>query len=196
MRHVVFSPSDRCKLTLDANTLNTKLQLSASARTVRFVDEEQPYPDHPDRFEWWPQVLCRHGLTGRCYWEVEVEGRVFVSVSYRSIRRKGDDGPCEFGKNNHSWRLNCYEGRYSVCHNSTITSIPSPSSSSHSHRVAVYVDWPAGVLSFYSVGTDSLIHLKTFNTTFTEPLLRLLVLVWLLSLSVFPVGEQALVPVV
>uniref|UniRef100_H3BXT5 B30.2/SPRY domain-containing protein n=1 Tax=Tetraodon nigroviridis TaxID=99883 RepID=H3BXT5_TETNG len=149
-----------CELTLDTNTLNRKLQLSDGARTVRFVETEQPYPDHPDRFQWWPQVLCSNGLTGRSYWEVACEGRAFVAVSYPSIRRAGEDGHCEFGENDHSWRLNCYGGRYSVCHNSTTTSI----------RVAVYVDWPAGLLSFYIVGADSLIHLKTFNTTFSEPL--------------------------
>ena len=27
-----------------------------------------------------PQVLCREGLTGRCYWEVEWEGRVNIGV--------------------------------------------------------------------------------------------------------------------
>lgn len=43
-------------------------------------------------------------------------------------------------------------------------------SSSSSHRVAVYVDWPAGLLPFYIVGTDSLHLLRTFSTTFTEPL--------------------------
>ncbi|TKS66028.1 Neoverrucotoxin subunit alpha [Collichthys lucidus] len=39
-----------------------------------------------------------------------------------------------------------------------------------SHRVAVYVDCPAGSLSFYRVSSDTLIHLHTFNTTFTQPL--------------------------
>ncbi|KAI3363944.1 hypothetical protein L3Q82_001522 [Scortum barcoo] len=38
------------------------------------------------------------------------------------------------------------------------------------YRVAVYVDCPAGTLSFYRVSSDTLIHLHTFNTTFTEPL--------------------------
>ncbi|AWP00600.1 putative NACHT LRR and PYD domains-containing protein 12-like [Scophthalmus maximus] len=37
-------------------------------------------------------------------------------------------------------------------------------------RVGVYVDHPAGSLSFYSVSSDSMIHLHTFRTTFTEPL--------------------------
>ncbi|KAM9339617.1 NLR family CARD domain-containing protein 3-like [Symphorus nematophorus] len=35
---------------------------------------------------------------------------------------------------------------------------------------AVYVDCAAGSLSFYRVSSDKLIHLHTFNTTFTEPL--------------------------
>ncbi|XP_028456305.1 tripartite motif-containing protein 16 [Perca flavescens] len=37
-------------------------------------------------------------------------------------------------------------------------------------RVGVYVDCPAGTLSFYRVSSVSLIHLYTFNTTFTQPL--------------------------
>ncbi|XP_044059929.1 NACHT, LRR and PYD domains-containing protein 12-like isoform X3 [Siniperca chuatsi] len=46
----------------------------------------------------------------------------------------------------------------------------SSSSSTDSHRVAVYVDCPAGTLSFYRLCFGRLIHLHTFNTTFTEPL--------------------------
>ncbi|KAM9334252.1 uncharacterized protein ABDE67_021985 [Symphorus nematophorus] len=159
-----------CELTLDTNTVNRKMELSDSNRKLTFVEEEQSYPDHPDRFDWWPQVLCSNGVTGRCYWEVEWSGRVFIAVSYRGIRRRGDCADCEFGENDQSWRLNCYGGRYSVCHNNTTTSITSSSSSSLSNRVAVYVDCPAGTLSFYSVSSDTLIHLHTFNTTFTEPL--------------------------
>ncbi|KAM6893976.1 NLR family CARD domain-containing protein 3-like [Xenentodon cancila] len=71
--------------------------------------------------------------------------------------------------NDHSWSLNCFgDGRYYVWHNDRVTF--SSSSSSFSDRVAVYVDVPAGTLSFYSVSSDRLIHLYTFNTTFTEPL--------------------------
>ncbi|KAJ8362293.1 hypothetical protein AAFF_G00384680 [Aldrovandia affinis] len=36
--------------------------------------------------------------------------------------------------------------------------------------VGVFLDWPAGTLSFYSVSSDTLTHLHTFHTTFTEPL--------------------------
>uniref|UniRef100_G3N705 B30.2/SPRY domain-containing protein n=1 Tax=Gasterosteus aculeatus TaxID=69293 RepID=G3N705_GASAC len=65
--------------------------------------------------------------------------------------------------------MSCSDGGYSVCHNKTRTPITSSSSSS-SGRVSVYVDCPAGSLSFYRVSSDTLIHLHTFSTTFTEPL--------------------------
>uniref|UniRef100_G3Q1T9 B30.2/SPRY domain-containing protein n=1 Tax=Gasterosteus aculeatus TaxID=69293 RepID=G3Q1T9_GASAC len=133
--------------------------------------ENQSHPDHPDRFDYWDQLLCRTGLTGRCYWEVEWRGRVDVSVSYRGIRRKGDSLDCVFGHNDQSWSLRCSDEGYFVRHNNTVTDITSSSSSSSSSgRVAVYVDCPAGSLSFYRVSSDTLIHLHTFSTTFTEPL--------------------------
>ncbi|XP_023250102.1 NACHT, LRR and PYD domains-containing protein 12-like [Seriola lalandi dorsalis] len=164
---VLFSPSDSCELELDENTVNRKLRLSDGNRTVTFATEVQSYPDHPDRFNIWSQLLCRTVLTGRCYWEVEWRGLVHISVSYRGIRRKGGSDDCWFGGNDQSWSLRCSDVHgYSVWHNNRKTSI---SSSSVSHRVAVYVDCPSGFLSFYRV-SDSLIHLHTFNTTFTEPL--------------------------
>uniref|UniRef100_A0A3P8PX47 NACHT domain-containing protein n=1 Tax=Astatotilapia calliptera TaxID=8154 RepID=A0A3P8PX47_ASTCA len=85
-----------CQLTIDTNTVNTKLQLSDNNRKVTRVEEVQSYPDHPDRFDVY-QLLCRNGLTGRCYWEVEWRGDVYISVSYRSIRRKGGSDDCLFG---------------------------------------------------------------------------------------------------
>ncbi|KAM4599565.1 protein NLRC3-like [Fundulus diaphanus] len=155
-----------CQLTIDTNTVSRNLKLFEDNRKVTCVKELQSYPDHPDRFVDAPQLLCRTGLTGRCYWEVEWRGGVYISVSYRRIRRKGN---CLFGWNDQSWSLKCSDDDgYSVWHNNRKTSI---SSSSVSNRVAVYVDCPAGILSFYRVSSDSLIHLHTFNTTFTEPLL-------------------------
>ncbi|CAI5657227.1 unnamed protein product [Oreochromis niloticus] len=160
-----------CQLTIDTNTVHTNLKLSDNNREVTHVEEIQSYPDHPDRFDYWPQLLCRNGLTGRCYWEVEWRGGVYISVSYRRIRRKGDSKDCWFGYNDQSWSLICYDdGPHSVWHNNRGTSISSSSSSSVSNRVAVYVDCPAGILSFYRVFSDTLIHIYTFNTTFTETL--------------------------
>ncbi|KAM6933570.1 protein NLRC3-like [Xenentodon cancila] len=157
-----------CQLSIDTNTVYKRIKLSDNNRKMTHVMENQSYPDHPDRFDSWCQLLCREVLTGRCYWEVEWSGGVCISVSYRRIRRKGKSGDCVFGRNDHSWSLFCSDdGWNSVRHNNRETS-PS-SSSSVSDRVAVYVDVPAGTLSFYSVSSDRLIHLHTFNSTFTEP---------------------------
>ncbi|KAM3585550.1 uncharacterized protein V6R79_020722 [Siganus canaliculatus] len=155
-----------CQLTLDTNTVNRKLQLSNNNRTVTYVKEDQSYPDHPDRFDSWPQLLCTTGLTGRCYWEVEWTGWVHISVSYRGISRKGTREDCTLGQNVQSWSLECGDGFHSVWHNKRRTF----SSSYSSGRVGVYVDCPGGTLSFYKVSSDSLVHIYTFNTKFTEPL--------------------------
>ncbi|XP_058468815.1 NLR family CARD domain-containing protein 3-like [Solea solea] len=163
---VSLSSSDSCELELDTNTMSRELKLSDDNRKVTGVREDQSYPDHPDRFEFFHQLLCRPGLTGRCYWEVEWRGDVNISLSYRGIKRKGNSSDCWFGCNDQSWSLSCSDvHRNSVFHCGTQTSIMS----SVSHRVSVYVDCPAGTLSFYSVSSDSLIHLHTFRTTFTEP---------------------------
>uniref|UniRef100_A0A671TXY4 B30.2/SPRY domain-containing protein n=1 Tax=Sparus aurata TaxID=8175 RepID=A0A671TXY4_SPAAU len=160
-----------CELTVDTNTVNKDLKLSDNNKKVTYVKEEQPYPDHPDRFDPWSQLLCRTGLTGRCYWEVEWSGWVYIAVTYRGISRRGVRTDCVFGKNDQSWSLFCSDDHgYSVLHNNRQTVPLSSSSSSSSGRVAVYVDCPAGTLSFYRISSDSLIHLHTFNTTFTEPL--------------------------
>ncbi|XP_022605819.1 protein NLRC3-like [Seriola dumerili] len=163
-----------CELTFNLNTVNAKLELSDNNRKVTYMTEKQPYPDHPDRFDHWPQLLCTTGLTGRCYWEVEWRGDVYISVSYRGISRRGKRKDCVFGRNDQSFSLYCSdEHDYSVWHNNVQTAIPSSSSSSSSSvsdRAAVYVDCPAGTLSFCRVSSDSQIHLHTYNTTFTEPL--------------------------
>ncbi|CAL8235881.1 unnamed protein product [Arctogadus glacialis] len=60
---------DACELTLDPNTAHRRLSLSEDNRKVTRVREDQSYPDHPERFDSWRQVLGREALTGRCYWE-------------------------------------------------------------------------------------------------------------------------------
>uniref|UniRef100_A0AAR2LZB5 B30.2/SPRY domain-containing protein n=1 Tax=Pygocentrus nattereri TaxID=42514 RepID=A0AAR2LZB5_PYGNA len=156
-----------CDFTLDPNTAHSLLSLSDGNRKVKCV-RSQSYPDHPERFDYWEQVLCRESLIGRCYWEAEWSGTVHIAVTYKSIRRKGDSEDCGFGWNEMSWILSCSDDSYSVCHNNNETELSARPSS---ERVGVYVDCPAGSLSFYSVSDDqTLTHLHTFSTTFTEPL--------------------------
>ena len=76
------------------------------------VEEDQSHPDHPERFDRWEQVLCREGLTGRCYWEVEWRGHVAIGVTYRGITRRGAGVDSLLGYNNKSWSLYCHDGGY------------------------------------------------------------------------------------
>ncbi|XP_058611186.1 NACHT, LRR and PYD domains-containing protein 12-like isoform X2 [Onychostoma macrolepis] len=158
-----------CDLILDPNTAHTQLILSDENRKMTRVPEHQLYPDHPERFDTWCQVICGQSLPGRCYWEAEWDGvGTEISVTYKGIRRKGGSD-CRFGYNNKSWSLFCTANGFTVWHNNNGTDISVPSHPSK--RVGVYVDWSVGTLSFYSVSdTHTLTHLHTFNTTFTEPL--------------------------
>ncbi|XP_028820885.1 stonustoxin subunit beta-like, partial [Denticeps clupeoides] len=159
-------PSDSHHFTLDPNTANKHLHLSEEDRRVMYSEEEQSYPDHPERFDMWYQVLSREGVSGRCYWEVEWSGDVSISVSYKSINRKGQDNDSVFGCNHQSWTLFCSTSRSSFYHNNNETELPQDYISS---RIGVYVDHRAGTLSFYSV-SDTLTLLYRVQTTFTQPL--------------------------
>ncbi|XP_028996609.1 NLR family CARD domain-containing protein 3-like [Betta splendens] len=159
-----------CELELDPNTAHRNLKLCDSRRKVTAVKEEQPYPEHPERFDhccW--QLLCSQGLTGRCYWEVEVEGSVVIAVTYKRIGRRGKSADCRLGWSDQCWSLVRTDQYYSLWHNKREKRVLLPYYEPASSRVAVFVDCPAGILSFFSVSSNNLNHLHTFSTTFTEP---------------------------
>ncbi|XP_049328025.1 NACHT, LRR and PYD domains-containing protein 3-like [Astyanax mexicanus] len=163
-----------CDFTLDPNTAHRYLSLSEENRMVENKEELQSYPDHPERFDGWYQVLSRESVTGRCYWEAEWSGGAAVALSYKTISRKGGGSDCQFGGNINSWRLFCSDNSYSVLHKENRTDLPPPPSGCR--KVGVYVDCPSGILSFYNVSTDThtlshtLTHIHTFYATFTQPL--------------------------
>ncbi|XP_026157822.1 NACHT, LRR and PYD domains-containing protein 12-like [Mastacembelus armatus] len=159
-----------CELTLDPNTAHKNVVLSENLRKVILSPEKQQYADHPDRFDWCYQLLCTAGLAARCYWEVDWEGGVDIGVTYRSLRRRGARDGSRLGWNEKSWSVEFTDQCHYAWHNNIRTALLTPPSSL-SHRVGVYLDWAAGTLSFYSVSSDTLIHLYTFCCTFTEPVL-------------------------
>ncbi|XP_034089612.1 tripartite motif-containing protein 16-like [Gymnodraco acuticeps] len=159
------------EVTLDPNTAETHLLLSEGSRKATFMKQQQSYSSHPDRFTGgYPQVLSRESLTGRCYWEVEWRGGrffgrgVFVAVAYKNISRAG--GESLFGLNDKSWSLDCNQNSYSFRYNRIKTPVSGPPSS----RVGVYLDHRAGILSFYSVVSETMTLLHRVQTTFTQPL--------------------------
>ncbi len=161
-----FISTDSHQLSLDLNTVNKLLLLSERNRVITYTKTDQSYPDHPDRFDEWWQVLCRERMCGPCYWEIEWSGfSVDISVSYKSISRKGGV-ECVFGSNDQSWSLIGSPSRYSFTHNNIETDL---SVKPIIRRIGVFVDHRAGTLSFFSISdTMNLIH--TVQTTFTQTL--------------------------
>ncbi|XP_050960703.1 stonustoxin subunit alpha-like [Labeo rohita] len=179
------------QFTLDLNTVYKQLHLSENNRVITCTNNTNyPYPDHPDRFER-REAMCRESVSGRCYWELEWRGDVYISVSYKSISRKGQGYESGLGDSDQSWCLFCTPFSYSFIHNNTQTDLPAKPIScrrgvfnadaenvylrvvgrdyDNIYRIGVFVDHRAGTLSFYCVSdTVSLIH--AVQTTFTQPL--------------------------
>uniref|UniRef100_A0A3P8U846 FinTRIM family, member 87 n=1 Tax=Amphiprion percula TaxID=161767 RepID=A0A3P8U846_AMPPE len=153
-------------ITLDPNTANSYLCFTDGRRGVTTRSDPQPYPDHPDRFTSWAQVLCRAGMAGRCYWEVEWAGNggVSIGVCYKNMGRSGGGSDCKLGHNAKSWSLDC---SYTICsfqHNNESVAIDAPCGS----RIGVYLDFRGGILCFYNV-SDSMVLLHKAKTSFTQP---------------------------
>ncbi|XP_067101171.1 stonustoxin subunit beta-like [Osmerus mordax] len=157
---------DSCQLTLDPNTAHAHLSLSEENRKVTEQYQQQPYPDHPERFTVFSQVLCREALSGCYYWEVEWRGDyVYIAVLYKCISRTDENS--YFGFNDKSWMLHCCSGgNREFIHNRVKTAVSGPQSS----RVGVYLDHKAGTLSFYGVVSDTVTLLHRVQTTFTQTL--------------------------
>lgn len=154
--------SDCCPLTLDVTTNYPYLHLIANNQRVR--PTPSPYSAEPDRFAKFPQVLCREGLSTRCYWEVEWYARTLsAAVAYKDISRTSDDS--RFGNNDKSWSLECTATGYSFRHNNVETMVSGPSSC----KIGVYLDYNAGILCFYHV-SNTMVLLHKVQTTFTQPL--------------------------
>lgn len=140
-------------------------------KIVTRTRSQHSYPDHPDRFEFYAQILCRESLSGaRFYWETEWTGNnVYNGVTYKGINRKGRSNDCKLGMNNISWILFCSNnyGYYAGYNNKETVVSPPPNPS---RRMGIYLDWQAGTLSYFIITADRVYHAFTFHTTFTEPL--------------------------
>ncbi|XP_070687252.1 NLR family CARD domain-containing protein 3-like [Pempheris klunzingeri] len=158
-----------CELTMELNSAHSLLTFSEDNKTMMRMETAQPYPDGPERFTDWGQVLCKEGLSSRCYWEVEWTGEwTGIGVAYKGISRKAKGNDSVLGYNDQSWTLRYCNGKYTVWYNKNDATISVPYF--NSKRVGVFLDWPAGTLSFYAVSSIAMTHLHTFHTEFSEPL--------------------------
>ncbi|GAA6099082.1 tripartite motif-containing protein 16 isoform X2 [Tachysurus ichikawai] len=155
------------RLTFDPNTAYKELVLSDGNRRVIRKRMVQFYPEHPERFDGFCQILCAEPLSGfRHYWEVEWSGEFSVGVTYKSISRKGKNSNSLLGYNDRSWSLLCSDSGYSAWHNKTDKDIPRAARAS---RIGVYLDYSDNSVSFYSV-SENMQLIYRFHAKFSEPL--------------------------
>ncbi|XP_054832429.1 uncharacterized protein LOC129327701 [Eublepharis macularius] len=164
---VVKKTGRRVNVTLDPDTANPFLVLSADQKSVRLGDEWQDVPDNAKRFDTYPCVLGCEGFTsGRYYWEVEVgSGRYWaVGFAKESVRRKGEIIP---SPEEHIWALQQY-GDYFEALTYPVTTL---SLSSWPRRVQVFLDYEEDRVAFFDADTAALIYVFSPATFSQERIL-------------------------
>ncbi|XP_030630717.1 tripartite motif-containing protein 16 [Chanos chanos] len=155
-------------LSFDAETAHKFLRLTEDNRKVTNTTPWQhSYPDVPERFEHWRQVLAVESFyLGRHYFEVDMSGEgTHVGLTYKSIDRKGQETNSCITGNNFSWCLQWNGRTFSAWH----SDVETPLSFSKVTRIGVYVDYSRGQLAFYGFDEDMfLIH--QYQAEFLEPL--------------------------
>ncbi|MEJ1282510.1 erythroblast membrane-associated protein [Cricetulus griseus] len=152
-------------VTLDPDTAHPKLILSEDRRCVRLGDKKRPVPDNPQRFDFVVSVLGSESFTTGChYWEVYVGEKTkwILGVCSESVSRKGK---VTASPANGHWlvrqsRRNEYEALTSPQTSFRLKESPK--------CVGVFLDYEAGVISFYNVTDKS--HIFTFTHSFSSPL--------------------------
>nr|XP_025033716.1 thaicobrin-like [Pelodiscus sinensis] len=157
---------EKCKadVTLDPDTANTWLHLSADGKSMTSGDFPNPVPPNPKRFLKNPCVLGAQGFTsGRHYWEVEVEDKRgwAVGVAIESVKRnerlslKPEEG---------IWCLDCKWPRTAADGSSDVSSQRCVKSG----KIGVCLDYEGGWVGFYK-DDHTTVMLASFNEEVVFP---------------------------
>nr|BAM74458.1 ijtoxin-b subunit [Inimicus japonicus] len=155
-----------CELTLDPETAHKGLTLSEGNKKA-VSGNTKASTDTIENFSHFQQVMCIKGLSGRHYWELEWSGDVGAGVTYKGIGRNTSNSDSSLGNNEKSWVFE-YSSKsgYQQIENGKKTRVTV--SSTGFKQLGVYLDWPAGTLSFYMVKKPWVTHLHTFRTKIHE----------------------------
>lgn len=156
------------QVSFDANTAHKFLRLTEENRKVTNTTPWQhPYPDLPERFENWRQVLATESFyMGRHYFEADISGEgTHVGLTYKSVDRKGAESNSCITGNNFSWCLQWNGRSFSAWH----SGVETPLGVEKFDRVGVYMDYTRGLLAFYGVG-DAMTLIHQYEAEFLEPL--------------------------
>ncbi|XP_053089129.1 E3 ubiquitin-protein ligase TRIM21-like [Pangasianodon hypophthalmus] len=153
-------------VSLDTDTANPYLILSADGKQVTHGDEWQKLPDTPQRFDPCVCVVGKQSFSsGRFYYEVQVRGKTDwdLGVATESSNRKGK---IILRPQNGFWTVILRnENQYKACAG---PSVPL-TLREKVEKVGVFVDYEEGLVSFYDVKSSS--HIYSFTgQSFTENL--------------------------
>ncbi|XP_073687274.1 E3 ubiquitin-protein ligase TRIM21 [Garra rufa] len=154
-------------MTLDPDTANPWLVVSADSKCVTDGNVERKVPNNAERFDVAPCVLSRERISrGRTYWEVGVSGKTAwdLGVAKKSVNRKG---LVTLSPQDGYWAV-CLRGgtEYRACDRESVLlalkTLP--------QKIGIYVDYEKGQVSFYD--TSACTHIYSFTgQCFTESLL-------------------------
>ncbi|XP_030635675.1 E3 ubiquitin-protein ligase TRIM39-like [Chanos chanos] len=151
---------------LDPDTAHPNILLSEDSKQAGRADTQRQVPDNPERFDPVLCVLGKKGFSsGRFYYEVQVKDKTFwdSGVVRESVNRKGQ---ITSTPDNGYWTMRLRNGE-------EYRALGSPSVrlclQKKPEKVGVFVDYEAGLVSFYDV--EDRFHIYSFvGNTFTEKL--------------------------
>ncbi|XP_075140857.1 E3 ubiquitin/ISG15 ligase TRIM25-like [Leptodactylus fuscus] len=162
-----FSVLKKSDLLLDIDTAHDNIIISQDLRSASYTATSQDRPDGPKRFKSCQVFSTRRFSFGRHYWEVDVSKakKWIIGVAGKSLERKVNGHESFIGYNKKSWGLmvtNFLVARHNKISKRLVSDSPL-------QAVGIYLDYEAGLLSFYEL-CDPIRHLHTYTTAFPEPL--------------------------
>uniref|UniRef100_A0A8C6UMT5 E3 ubiquitin-protein ligase TRIM39-like n=1 Tax=Neogobius melanostomus TaxID=47308 RepID=A0A8C6UMT5_9GOBI len=141
-------------VTLDPDTAHPDLVLSEDLKQVHDTDVWKKLPDSPQRFDTCVMVLGNQSFSsGRFYFEVQVKGKTdwTLGVAQESVNRKGE---ISLSAEDGFWTIGLRDWKYeaNACPPVLLSPLRPP------QKVGVFVDYGAGLVSFYDVDSADLLY--------------------------------------
>ncbi|KAJ3581955.1 hypothetical protein NHX12_016049, partial [Muraenolepis orangiensis] len=158
------------EVTLDPDTAHPQLILSDDGKQVHDGGVGKKLPDNPKRFTRYINVLTRQSFSsGRFFFEVQVKDKSkwLLGVARESVNRK--DLITSLTSENGFWTLYFCKDKFLFNDNPDVRLPLRP----ELQKVGVFVDYDAGLVSFYDVEARAHIYSAT-GCTFSEPLYPIL----------------------
>ncbi|XP_051988014.1 bloodthirsty-related gene family, member 2 [Xyrauchen texanus] len=152
-------------ITLNHRTAHPYLYISEDRKEVRHTIKRQEVPENPKRFDRVANVMAKEALSyGRHLWEVDVGDKTEwdLGVARQTVNRKGKFTICPA---NGFWTFSLKNGTQYVANTFPPTSL---SLGHRPRKVAIYLDYGEGRMSFFCLDTGA--HIHTFKDTFTDKL--------------------------